>query len=193
MYLHLNDDDTKNTAGTSNSTSKLYLCGGTSQSSSGVVTYSNSNCYASGGYLYSNNTKVSVEGHTHSGYLTSSDININTSNNYFGPNAYITIKSKIIIQYGIYQHDSTSGSVSPDSITYNYLTNFKNINSDGPSLHGGQSVVLFINPVANVSGNRNFYCYAYYNYFKLSIMGNVGTGAPEAGTVFSWLAIGEKP
>ena len=44
--------DTKNTTGTSNSTSKLYLAGGTSQSSAGVVTYSNSSVYTQSGQLY---------------------------------------------------------------------------------------------------------------------------------------------
>ena len=56
--------DTKNTAGSTNTTSKIFLIGSTSQSSN-PQTYSNANCYASGGYLYSNNTKVSVEGHSH--------------------------------------------------------------------------------------------------------------------------------
>ena len=56
--------DTKNTAGSTNSTSKIYLVGATSQAAN-PQTYSNSSCYASGGYLYSNSKKVSVEGHTH--------------------------------------------------------------------------------------------------------------------------------
>ena len=44
--------DTKNTTGTTNNTSKLYLAGGTSQSSTGVVTYSNINVYTQNGQLY---------------------------------------------------------------------------------------------------------------------------------------------
>lgn len=44
--------DTKNTTGTGNSTSKLYLVGGTSQSSTGVVTYSNTAVYTQSGQLY---------------------------------------------------------------------------------------------------------------------------------------------
>ena len=44
--------DTKNTTGTSNSTSKLYLAGGTTQSSAGVQTYSNVNVYTQSGQLY---------------------------------------------------------------------------------------------------------------------------------------------
>jgi hypothetical protein len=56
--------NTLNTAGSNQSTSKLYLVGATSQASS-ATTYSNSSVYASAGYLYSGGTKVSVEGHTH--------------------------------------------------------------------------------------------------------------------------------
>ena len=63
------DNDTKNTAGATNSTSKLFLVGAPTQTASSV-TYSNSLCYATDGYLYSNDTKVSVEGHNHnSSYL----------------------------------------------------------------------------------------------------------------------------
>ena len=63
------DNDTKNTAGTSNnSANKLYLCGGTSQSSSGVTTYSNSSCYTQYGNLYSGGKKV----------LTTNNIQIDT-------------------------------------------------------------------------------------------------------------------
>lgn len=55
--------DTKNTAGTTNSTSKLYLAGATSQAAN-PQTYSNANCYASGGALYSNSTQVATDGWT---------------------------------------------------------------------------------------------------------------------------------
>ena len=51
LYAPTNTD-TKNTTGTSNSVSKLYLAGGTSQSSTGVTTYSNSSVYTQSGELY---------------------------------------------------------------------------------------------------------------------------------------------
>lgn len=51
--------DTKDTAGSSNSTSKLYLVGATSQSSAGVTTYSNANVYATNGTLCTNNFAAS--------------------------------------------------------------------------------------------------------------------------------------
>lgn len=49
--------DTKNTAGTTNTTDKIYLAGGKSQGDN-PQTYSNVNCYASGGKLYSNAKEV---------------------------------------------------------------------------------------------------------------------------------------
>lgn len=59
------DTDTKNTAGSTNSTSKLFLIGAASQEAN-PQTYSRSVVYiGTDGCLYSNGTKVSVEGHTH--------------------------------------------------------------------------------------------------------------------------------
>lgn len=49
---YITSTDTKNTTGTSNSLSKLYLAGGLSQSSTGVVTYSNKYVYTQSGELY---------------------------------------------------------------------------------------------------------------------------------------------
>ena len=51
------DTDTKNTAGSSSSTGKLFLVGAGSQAES-AVTYSNANVYTSGGKLYSNSKVV---------------------------------------------------------------------------------------------------------------------------------------
>lgn len=52
--------DTKNTAGSNNSTSKLYLIGATSQAAN-PVTNSNSLCYTQNSYLYSYGNKVIAE------------------------------------------------------------------------------------------------------------------------------------
>ena len=63
--------DTKNTAGSTNTSSKIFLVGATSQAAN-PQTYSHDTVYiGTDGCLYSNSTKVSVEGHTHSGYATS--------------------------------------------------------------------------------------------------------------------------
>ena len=63
--------DTKNTAGSTDTSSKIYLIGATSQATN-PQTYSHNTAYVgTDGCLYSNSTKVSVEGHTHSNYLTS--------------------------------------------------------------------------------------------------------------------------
>lgn len=58
--------DTKNTAGSTNTSSKIYLIGATSQATN-PQTYSHDTAYVgTDGCLYSNSTKVSVNGHTHS-------------------------------------------------------------------------------------------------------------------------------
>lgn len=49
---YITSTDTKDTAGTANSTSKLYLIGGRTQSSTGIVTYSNTSVYMQSGQLY---------------------------------------------------------------------------------------------------------------------------------------------
>lgn len=58
-------NDTKNTAGSTNTSSKIFLIGATSQAANSQ-TYSHDTAYVgTDGCLYSNNTKVSVNGHTH--------------------------------------------------------------------------------------------------------------------------------
>lgn len=60
------DADTKNTAGSTNSSKKLFLIGAESQAAN-PQTYSHNTAYVgTDGCLYSNSTKVSVDGHTHS-------------------------------------------------------------------------------------------------------------------------------
>ena len=57
--------DTKNTAGSTDTSSKIFLVGATSQAAN-PVTYSHNTAYVgTDGCLYSNNQKVSTEGHTH--------------------------------------------------------------------------------------------------------------------------------
>lgn len=89
------DNDTKNTAGSTDSSSKLFLIGATSQAAN-PQTYSHDTVYVgTDGCLYSNSTKVSVEGHTHSylplsgGTLTG---NLNFSNTGDTANAWRGIK-----------------------------------------------------------------------------------------------------
>lgn len=62
----LTNTDTKNTAGSTDTSSKIFLIGATSQAAN-PQTYSHDTAYVgTDGCLYSNSTKVSVEGHTHS-------------------------------------------------------------------------------------------------------------------------------
>lgn len=66
VYYKDTDSDTKNTAGSTNTSSKIFLIGATSQAAN-PQTYSHDTAYVgTDGCLYSNSTKVSVEGHTHS-------------------------------------------------------------------------------------------------------------------------------
>ena len=87
--------DTKNTAGSSNSASKLYLVGAGSQSSTGVQTYSNSSVYMSGGTLYSSSvatTNLTAETATIHGSLRLQPEGENYGCTlYFGDGAYTTI------------------------------------------------------------------------------------------------------
>lgn len=59
------DNDTKNTAGSTQSTSKLFLVGATSQTAN-AQTFSHSKVYATNGTLYSNNAAVLVDGYNSS-------------------------------------------------------------------------------------------------------------------------------
>ena len=64
LYAPTNTD-TKNTSGSTNTSSKIFLIGATSQAAN-PQTYSHDTCYiGTDGCLYSNSTKVSVEGHEH--------------------------------------------------------------------------------------------------------------------------------
>lgn len=63
------DEDTKNTTGSTNDTSKLFLIGAKSQTSA-TQTYSRSTVYIDAdGDLCSNDTKVSTTDHTHNDYV----------------------------------------------------------------------------------------------------------------------------
>lgn len=85
--------DTKNTAGTTNSTSKLFLAGATTQAAN-PQTYSNVNCYASGGYLYSNGQKVSTDDWTATATVSSSGtVTFSGLNDSYGYKIYYELPS----------------------------------------------------------------------------------------------------
>lgn len=78
--INLNLLDTKNTAGSTNISSKIFLIGATSQAAN-PQTYSNSKAYVdANGYLYSNNVKVL---HSSGDTMTGDLILTNTSKIYF--------------------------------------------------------------------------------------------------------------
>lgn len=90
VLVTITTTDTKNTAGSTNSTSKLYLIGAQSQGAN-PQTYSNSTVYTQGGELYSNSKQVANENNT----MTLENKTINLSSNTidrlatFGYNKYI--------------------------------------------------------------------------------------------------------
>lgn len=91
--------DTKNTAGSTNSSSKLFLIGATSQAAN-PQTYSHDTAYVgTDGCLYSNSTKVSVEGHSHSGMATVKTATIPTSG--WSENADTGVKSVSVAISGV--------------------------------------------------------------------------------------------
>lgn len=72
---YYSDGNTKNTAGATDTSSKIYLIGATSQDTN-PQTYSHDTAYVgTDGCLYSGSTKVSVEGHTHSYVPTTRTVN----------------------------------------------------------------------------------------------------------------------
>ena len=95
--------NTKNTAGSTDSSSKLFLIGATSQASS-ATTYSHDTAYVgTDGCLYSNSTKVSVEGHTHT------DISVYTISGlsvWSATEKYLTIESVVRFQGSSFAPDN---------------------------------------------------------------------------------------
>lgn len=112
------NSDTKNTTGTTNTTSKIFLAGATSQAAN-PQTYSNVNCYASGGYLYSGGQKQ---------YTTTASATISASSwssgVYTYSNAAITADSIIEI-------------IPATSITAAQLTAFQTANVVGTAQAAG--------------------------------------------------------
>ena len=72
--------DTKNTAGSTDTSSKIFLIGAKSQAAN-PQTYSHDTAYVgTDGCLYSGGTKVSVDGHTHSDYVKKSGSEVSSLN-----------------------------------------------------------------------------------------------------------------
>jgi hypothetical protein len=110
--------DTKNTAGTTNSTSKLFLAGATTQAAN-PQTYSNVNCYASGGYLYSNGQKVSTDDWTSTATVSSNGtVTFSGLNDSYGYKIYYTLPSGD----SAYTFSKVSKSGSGTSVTLTYTT-----------------------------------------------------------------------
>lgn len=110
--------DTKNTAGTTNSTSKLFLAGATTQAAN-PQTYSNVNCYASGGHLYSNGQKVSTDDWTATATVSSNGtVSFSGLNDSYGYKIYYTLPSGD----SAYTFSKVTKSGSGTSVTLTYTT-----------------------------------------------------------------------
>ena len=71
---YYSDTDTKNSAGATDTSSKIFIVGATTQTAN-PQTYTHDTAYVgTDGCLYSNSTKVSVEGHTHGNITSDGDI-----------------------------------------------------------------------------------------------------------------------
>lgn len=162
--------DTKNTAGSTDTSSKIFLVGTTSQADNSQ-TYSHDTVYVgTDGCLYSNNKKVSVDGHTHDDrYYTEAEID-NTLNSISGTIFNNNI-SKKNFTYVVYNPDTLkdwienkSGndytSVLIKKGTYQYTVtnsnNFVSVDKQGTLyIEGEEGSKLFITYDANV--NSHYY------------------------------------
>lgn len=96
--------DTKNTTGTFNSLSKLYLVGGTSQSSAGVVTYSNNQVYTQLGQLYATQMNAT------NGFYETSDARLK---NFKEDVKALDVVSEIPTKYFTWKKDETEENPDP--------------------------------------------------------------------------------
>ena len=101
---YITTTDTKNTTGTSNSTSKLYLAGGTSQSSTGVVTYSNSSVYTQSGQLYATQMNAT------NGFYETSDARLK---NFYNDIKALEVVSEIPTKYFTWKKDEIDINKDP--------------------------------------------------------------------------------
>ena len=105
INYYVSSTDTKNTTGTSNSTSKLYLVGGTTQSSTGVVTYSNSSVYTQSGKLYATQMNAT------NGFYETSDARLK---NFKDDIKVLDVVSEIPTKYFAWKKDEEVENVDPE-------------------------------------------------------------------------------
>ena len=103
-YITISSTDTKNTTGTSNSTSKLFLAGGTTQSSTGVVTYSNSKVYTQSGQLYATQMNAT------NGFYETSDARLK---NFKDDVKALDVVSGIPTKYFTWKKDEVAENINP--------------------------------------------------------------------------------
>lgn len=121
----INGTDTKNTAGSANSTNKLFLVGTLSQTAS-AQSYSNTSCYMSGGYLYSGGSKCLTSVSFTAGNINYYDVDANNNRNspeYHRAITYISVNGSSVTTrvtdcirtlYAEYHTANTGGVVPPN-------------------------------------------------------------------------------
>ena len=180
----LTTQDTLNTAGSTNSASKLFLIGAASQANNSI-TYSRSTCYiAADGCLYSNGIKVSDINHTHSylpltggtltGPLTIPSV-VNGSN---VPLASSTV-SGLSDLTGIKTYPTYLGSVTDaDNVWYNMIsTRHRNGSGDGTSY--GMYIVSKLTTGGDLIWNKQTASSAWQGERTLLDSGNYNSYAPK--------------
>jgi hypothetical protein len=150
--------DTKNTAGSTDTSSKIFLIGATSQAAN-PQTYSHNTAYVgTDGCLYSNSTKVSVDGHTHSylplaGGTMTGEITIGQGDGYgiqLGTNGRFNATVGSATDYtvlGMINGNFTLGSSSIPTVLRggNYITVSNELRFNGGDTTGGSKIVLETN------------------------------------------------
>lgn len=101
---YITSTDTKNTTGTSNNASKLFLVGGASQSATGVITYSNSAVYTADGTLYATQMNAT------SGFYETSDARLK---NFKDDIQALDVISEIPTKYFTWKKDETDENSNP--------------------------------------------------------------------------------
>ena len=101
---YISSTDTKNTTGTANLTSKLFLVGGPTQSGNGITTYSNINVYTQNGQLYATQMNAT------NGFYETSDARLK---NFKDDINALDVVSKIPTKYFTWKKEEVTENIDP--------------------------------------------------------------------------------
>ena len=192
--------DTKNTAGSTDTSKKIYLIGAESQAAN-PQTYSHDTAYVgTDGCLYSNSTKVSVDGHTHSylplsgGTLTGNLIisgdqpslirNIKLPNTTGWARPIVALQIDGVTKFTIGGFGSYTLNASDNGISYVYMGcnnyNELNLRISPTALQWGDYPILHTNNYTTYINETNF-----PGINKTGTVTKVSTGAGLTGGNFT--------